>query len=202
MTPALRTSLFGLLFSALLTACGGGGPTSVAPAPAAPPPTPVAVSGYVWYAGSDRPASAEELDVLRLTNEARAQGARCEASETQPAKTYGPAPALAWNDQLAHAARNHVQDMGQRDYFAHLTPEGVRPRDRVTLAGYKWSVTAENIAAGYPSPADVVSGWLNSPGHCHSLMNPDLRDLGVGFWKDPAPGDKYGVYWGQVFGAQ
>ncbi|MDO4263067.1 MAG: CAP domain-containing protein [Deinococcus sp.] len=201
-SPAVRPGLPTLLLlSVLLSACGGT-PAPAAPAHTDPAPPQAPLSSYVWYPGADRAASAEELEVLRLTNQIRAQGAACGASATQPATTYPAAPALAWNDRLAHAARNHAQDMAVRNYFGHVTPEGVRAADRVTLAGYTWRTAGENIAVGYPDPAAVVDGWLKSPGHCHNLMKADYRDLGVGFFRDSDPSDKYSTYWGQSFGAQ
>lgn len=163
--------------------------------PVAPPPTapaPSVPSGYVWYPGSDRAASADELEILRLTNEARARGATC---GTVP---QAPAPALRWNDQLAHAARNHALDLGKRSYFDHTTPEGVKFSDRITGAGYVWRTAGENIAAGQPSPAAVVDAWLRSPGHCTNLMNPAFTEMGVGGVR--VDGSPYGLYWGQNFG--
>ena len=73
------------------------------------------------------------------------------------------------------------------------------PAQRVTLAGYVWSTTGENIAAGYRTPAEVVAGWIGSPGHCVNLMNPAYKHLGVGFVE--VPGSPYVVYSGQNFGA-
>ncbi len=92
--------------------------------------------------------------------------------------------------------------MATRNYFAHVTPEGVSPSERVTLTGYRWRMTGENIAAGYPDPAAVVEGWLKSPGHCRNLMNPGYRDLGVGLFRDSDSADKYGSYWAQSFGTR
>lgn len=163
---------------------------NAAPAPQpAPAPTP---GGYQWYSGTDRTPSAEELDVLRLTNEVRARGANCGGVN------YPPVPALTWNDKLAHAARNHAEDMGQRRYFSHTTPDGFSFSNRISAAGYRWITAAENIAAGYPTPQKVVDGWVTSPGHCANLMNSTLKELGVGVVS--VPGSPYNLYWTQDFG--
>ena len=58
-------------------------------------------------------------------------------------------------------------------------------------------VRGENIAAGYRTPADVVAGWLRSPGHCRNIMTP-ARDLGVGLAE--VDGSEYRFYWVQMFG--
>jgi len=43
---------------------------------------------------------------------------------------------LGWDADLAVVARAHSQDMAQRGYFAHLSPEGKGPLDRCKAAGF------------------------------------------------------------------
>jgi len=59
---------------------------------------------------------------------------------------------------------------------------------------------AENIASGQKDADDVVRTWLESPGHCANLMNPDMRDMGVAYAFDASSTD--GIYWVQVFAAR
>lgn len=128
-----------------------------------------------------------ENEVVTLTNQARATGATC-GNESMP-----PVGALDMVPELLCAARVHSQDMSQRGYFSHDTPEGVSPFERMSMAGYEFSTAGENIAAGYPTPQDVVQGWLDSPGHCTNIMNGAYTDIGVGFHGE-------GNLWTQVFG--
>ena len=146
---------------------------------------------YTWYPSTDRTASADELAVLAYTNAARAAGQTCGQTP------YPPAPTLVWSDRLAHAARNHAQDMAARQYFGHVTPEGVTGAQRMTLAGYRWQYAGENLAAGQDTAAQVVARWLASEGHCRNLMNPNFTELGVGA---VAHADRYGRYHVQNFG--
>ena len=44
-----------------------------------------------------------------------------------------------------------------------------------------------------------MAGWLKSPGHCASLMNPAFTEMGAGVAIDH--GSAMGVYWTQEFGA-
>lgn len=127
-----------------------------------------------------------ENQVLALVNDRRAAGATCSGRE------YGPAGPLAMNGALRCAAQNHSLDMGQRDYFDHYSPEGDGPGERFEEAGYAGSTWGENIAWGYGSPEAVVEGWMNSPGHCANLMNPNFTETGVGFYE--------GSLWTQTFG--
>lgn len=147
---------------------------------------------YKWYPESKRKATQEEREVLRLTNLVRKKGTRCGD------KFYPAVPALTWNDTLAHSARNHAIDMGKRGYFDHNTSEGVEFSERMTAAGYSWKSAGENIAAGQPTPKQVVDAWVKSKGHCTNLMSADFKELGVGMTKQA--GSMYGIYWGQNFG--
>jgi stress response protein SCP2 len=107
----------------------------------------------------------------------------------------GLAP-LTVEARLTAAALAHGTDMAARDFFAHESPEGRSVADRVTAAGYAYRIVAENIAAGQRDAAEVVTGWMNSPGHRANILNPELRQIGVG----RAAGGTYGTYWVQVFG--
>ena len=68
--------------------------------------------------------------------------------------------------------------------------------DRVRAAGYPYAVVAENLAAGQRTAAEVVQGWLDSPGHRRNLLSPDVTQIGVAH----AVGGEHGTLWTQVFG--
>lgn len=146
--------------------------TSAAPAPVEAPPAPLPVPAVP----SADPAEGE---VLALVNAQRS------------ANGCGP---VAWDEGLAAVARSHSDDMAARDYFSHTTPEGADPFQRAAAAGQ--SASAENIAAGQPTPAVVMDGWMNSPGHRANILNCSLTRLGVGV----GYGGSYGIYWTQLFG--
>jgi uncharacterized protein YkwD len=88
--------------------------------------------------------------------------------------------AVAREDRLTVAARGHSADMAARGYFSHTTPEGVEFATRITQAGYVWRGAGENIAKGYRTPQQVMTGWMNSAGHKANILNCGFRDLGVG----------------------
>lgn len=107
-------------------------------------------------------------------------------------------PALVWNVTLASVARAHSADMVANNYFDHNDQAGLTPAQRVLAAGYSYTLTAENIAAGQPTAQDVLTSWMNSAGHKANIVNCDLHELGVGF----ATGGSYGTYWTQDFGTR
>ena len=54
---------------------------------------------------------------------------------------------LAPNALLNEVARLHCEDMLQRGFFSHVTPEGITPEDRVINAGYGANVVREELGA-------------------------------------------------------
>jgi len=54
------------------------------------------------------------------------------------------------------------------------------------------------VAAGYASAADVVSGWMNSPGHRANILDPNMLYIGVGYAY--LSGTSYGSFWTADFG--
>ncbi|MGZ3419037.1 MAG: CAP domain-containing protein [Polyangiales bacterium] len=163
----------------------GAPPSTTAPPPPAQPPPPADTWPATWAQMEDQ--------VLAEVNVRRAAGATCGS------KVFGPAGPLAAHQALRGSARGHSKDMGSRGYFDHNTPEGVSPQDRMKAAG--WSAggyTGENIAAGNATAAATVQQWMNSPGHCENIMDPNYQFMGVGYFL--APTAKYKHYWTQNFG--
>ena len=101
---------------------------------------------------------------------------------------------FVYNETLAETARAHSQDMIDRNFFDHTNPDGKSPFDRMRENGLSYSMAAENIAVGYPSPEAVVEGWMNSEGHRANILG-NCEELGVGL----ALGGSYGYYWTQCF---
>ena len=131
--------------------------------------------------------------ILDLVNAARAQPRRCGDRQ------FGPAQPLGWHPDLAEAALAHSSDMAAHRQFSHRGSDGSEAAQRATRAGYRWTHIGENIAAGQTSPQEAVEGWLDSPGHCANLMNPQFSEMGAGYAVSRArlPGFPY---WTQVFG--
>jgi uncharacterized protein YkwD len=105
--------------------------------------------------------------------------------------------ALAVNPILTSVAQAHSQDMADHDYFDHNSQDGTTPFQRMTKAGYKYTSAGENIAAGQPTPADVMDAWMHSDGHKANILNCGYTEIGVGY----ATGvGRYHSYWTQDFG--
>jgi len=136
----------------------------------------------------DMPAISAEA--LRLVNEARARPRRC---GDRAFDATGP---LRLDATLARAAEAHAQDMARRSYLEHRALDGSTPGDRATRAGYRWQAVGENLASGVFSAREAVEGWLQSPGHCANLMQPNFTEMGIAFAVNA--GSEAGIYWAQT----
>jgi uncharacterized protein YkwD len=110
---------------------------------------------------------------------------------------------LTQNAKLTEAAQLHSQNMGVQDFFDHYGRDGSTPFQRITAAGYQYFFAGENIAAGYFKPKEVMKGWIDSPGHRANLLNPNFKEIGVGYhYQAQDTGNiNYFAYWTQNFGA-
>ena len=100
-------------------------------------------------------------------------------------------PPLRANTRLDAAAQAHAEDMGRRDFYAHRNPDGIEPHARIRDAGYKGDRTGENIHWGVridSTPAAIVRGWMNSPGHRENILRATFSEVGTGIAFDaPEP---------------
>ncbi|MBE6533057.1 MAG: SafA/ExsA family spore coat assembly protein [Ruminococcaceae bacterium] len=120
---------------------------------------------------------AYEREVVRLVNIERAkQGIS----------------ALEYDWQLSRVARYKSEDMQKNKYFSHTSPTYGTPFNMMKSFGISYKTAGENIARGYKSPAAVVEGWMNSPGHRANILNKSFTHIGVGYVEN-------GSYWTQMF---
>jgi uncharacterized protein YkwD len=86
---------------------------------------------------------------------------------------------LAADPELTEVARRHSADMFARGYFAHDTPEGLSPFDRMKDANVRFLVAGENLALA-PTVPVAHTGLMNSPGHRANILRPQFGRLGIG----------------------
>ena len=87
--------------------------------------------------------------------------------------------ALAPDPALLEVARAHSADMFGRGYFAHVTPEGLSPFDRMTEAHVTFRIAGENLALA-PTVKIAHTGLMNSPGHRANILRPEFGRVGIG----------------------
>lgn len=119
--------------------------------------------------------SAIEREIWTIVNEERAK--------------EGLAPLKLAKD-LSYVARVKSQDMKDHNYFDHQSPTYGSPFSMMSDFGLTFSLAGENIAGGYTDAADVMNGWMNSPGHRANILTPEYEEIGIGV---------YGRYYTQMF---
>ena len=111
-----------------------------------------------------RPRPDLEKKMLDMVNQERAAA--------------GLRPVVA-DPELTEVARRHSADMFARGYFAHDTPEGRSPFDRMSAAGVNFLTAGENLALAPTLPV-AHTGLMNSPGHRANILRPQFGRLGIG----------------------
>ena len=95
---------------------------------------------------------------------------------------------LELSPDLEQAAEGHCQELISDDYFAHVSPAGETPVDRIRATGYipgpsVGYVIGENLAWGtyqLSTPAAIVAAWIASPGHLANILEAQYRETGIG----------------------
>jgi hypothetical protein len=126
------------------------------------------VLNFAWQPGKAVLGYATSIGPASLLQETNIQ--RGQSSQT----------ALMLNNQLSAAAQAKANDMAARNYWSHVTPDGVQPWQFIQNAGYNYAAAAENLAYGFDTSAAAVAGWMNSPGHRANILNAQYREVGFG----------------------
>lgn len=86
---------------------------------------------------------------------------------------------LQWNPVLAEAAREKAEDMAQKGYFAHTSPEGITPWSWFKKAGYRYRYAGENLAVYFSDSWDVHRAWMDSEGHRANILSGKFTEIGI-----------------------
>lgn len=121
-----------------------------------------------------------ENEVIRLVNVQRTNN--------------GLAP-LTQNWELCRVARYKSQDMLNNNYFSHTSPTYGSPFIMMENFGIHFTAAGENIAMGQRTPDEVMTAWMNSPGHRANILSPNYNQIGVGLAKNT----NGSPYWTQEF---
>jgi uncharacterized protein YkwD len=161
---------------------GSPGPAT-APRTAAAPITPNIAAAPAGAATPDpEKARARTLmhQVIRLTNRERVRNG---------------CPRLGVDHELILASVAQSYYMARTRLFSHVWRDGSTFAMRAERAGYR-APAGENIAWGYPTAAEVVKAWMESPGHRANILNCGARSIGAAivYASDGTP------YYTQVFG--
>ncbi len=130
-------------------------------------------------------------------------------------------PPVRINANLTRSAQAYTQRMANGNFFGHNDPDNDcnKPFERALATGYAgWTHISENIAAGQATAQDAMTGLTESPSHYKTLINPNLREVGISLFTELSDTDNvriittcpsyqqtggpYLYYWAQDFGSR
>lgn len=86
-------------------------------------------------------------------------------------------PILKRNPVLDAAAKRKLDDMRAKNYFAHDTPDGMKPW--IFFEGYEYKRAGENLAHQFDTVQETVDGWIASPTHYANIVKPEYTETGI-----------------------
>jgi uncharacterized protein YkwD len=178
--------LLSVAMLAAVAACDAGGSASSADVGSPSEKLDYANGHPLTLPNSDPGVAVFESELLRLVNDHRLG--------------LGLSPLIPAT-RLGDAARAHCRHMIDHRFFAHASPEGLTPAERLTLANVDWSSVGENIAAGYSTPQAVFDAWLASPEHRANMESDGFTYAGSGYAQDGDPTPEFPQihYWAMAF---
>jgi uncharacterized protein YkwD len=105
-------------------------------------------------------------------------------------------PPLVMDVRLLNAAHHMSADMASTSYVPpdHIDSTGRSFDVRVAEEGaYPYIHLGEVIAGGFATPQEVVTAWMNSPGHRIRILDEKYEHIGVGYTYDPST--THWFYW-------
>jgi uncharacterized protein YkwD len=109
--------------------------------------------------------------------------------QTNLVRVQNGLPAFEWDADVCRMARTHSESMSRLNYFSHVTPDGLRLRDRARAVGIlTFTVLGENIAynQGYEDPgAFAVERWMASAKHRANILSKEFRAMAIGTYVGP-----------------
>lgn len=110
-------------------------------------------------------ANISPQEVIQITNQKRIEG--------------GLNP-LEEDSVLSQAALAKGTDMINKDYWAHIAPDGTQPWSFFINHGYRYRFAGENLARDFSNASSAVEAWMASPSHRENMLSAKYREIGIG----------------------
>ncbi|TWG29508.1 S-layer homology domain-containing protein [Geobacillus sp. C56-T2] len=108
-------------------------------------------------------------------------------------------PPLKLALDVTRVAQLKAEDMVKNDYYDHISPVYGDPYTMLSKFNIKCKFVGENIAGGEMTPEEVMTDWMNSPGHRDNILDPLYTEIGVGVANIGSVKGKPIYYWVQMF---
>ena len=103
-------------------------------------------------------------------------------------------PPVTIDAELMRLAREQAQAMAASGKLDHAAAQPFP--DRIRKSGFDAAVAVENIAAGYHTLAEAISGWRDSPSHRVNMLNANVTRMGIAAVYTAK--SKYKVFWALI----
>ena len=103
-------------------------------------------------------------NIIKLTNESRV-------------KIGGNAFVL--NTKLSRAAEDKADNMFEKNYFSHTSPDGITPWHWLEIENYDYNYAGENLAMDFQSTNKMQNAWMASPTHRANILSQKYTEVGV-----------------------
>ena len=133
------------------------------------------LSWFLYFPKTNYFAIVVSSDLVEFTNQERAKA--------------GLSPLLI-NQKLILAAQKKAQDMIDKGYFAHTSPDGLSPWYWLDKAGYKYVAAGENLARDFADSDYLHSAWMNSSSHKANILNKNYQEIGIAVIEGEVNGKK------------
>lgn len=101
---------------------------------------------------------------------------------------------LTVSSEATEVARQYANNMWNKKYFGHISPEGLDVGDRLEAVDYEYEFAGENLALS-PTVSIAHNGLMNSEGHRANILEEGFFNIGIGV----VDNDVYGKIFVQVF---
>lgn len=88
-------------------------------------------------------------------------------------------PDLSFNSKLTAAAQDKLNDMIKNKYFAHTSPDGIKPWHWFEKEGYDYQYAGENLAINFTTAEDQHKAWMKSAAHKKNILSPNYGEIGI-----------------------
>jgi hypothetical protein len=83
------------------------------------------------------------------------------------------------SSKLNLAAEKKADDMLDKQYFEHVSPDGITPWYWFGLVGYDYIYAAENLAIDFSTAEGAHSALMKSAGHRENILGASYKDIGI-----------------------
>src|SRR3989339_270390 len=140
----------------------------------------ISVVGYLFFIYPYQAKMSVEVvnRVLELTNKDRQEN------------NLG---SLTINPVLIASAQAKAQDLIDKNYFAHHSPDGKKPWDFINRDEYQYLYVGENLAMNFTTADSVHAALMNSPTHKKNILNDKYNEVGIAMLSGEIDGRKTNV---------